>query len=80
MIIYQIHKHQIRAEELEIKVSDLLKPFVERKAKCEADFSAAPGMGETRPYGGYWKKKRDDKNHYWVVPSPDENLISISTT
>ena len=52
MILHQIYKHQICAEELEIKVSELLKPFVERKAKCEAGFSAAPGIGETRRYGG----------------------------
>ena len=63
-ILHQIHQHQIRAEELEIKVSELLKHFVERKAKCEADFSAAPGMGGTRRCGGYWNKTRHDKNHY----------------
>ena len=59
-----MYQHQIRAEELEIKVSELLKHFVERKAKYEADFSTAPGMGETCPSGGYWKETRQDNNHY----------------
>ena len=48
-----MYQHQMRVEQSEIKVSELLKHFVERKAKCEADFSAAPGMGETCPCSGY---------------------------
>ena len=59
-----MYQHQIRAEELEINVSELIKHFIERKAKCEADFSTATGMGETCPCGGYWKETRQDNNHY----------------
>ena len=47
-----MYQHQMLAEELEIKVSELFRQFVERKAKCETDFSTAPGMSETCPCGG----------------------------
>ena len=60
-ILHQIHQHQIRAEELEIKVSEL---FIERKAKCEADFSAAPVMGKPHPCSGDCNETRHDNNHY----------------
>ena len=59
-----MYQYQIHAEELAIKVSELLKHFVERKAKCEAGFSTVPGMGITCPCGGYWKETRQDNNQY----------------